>query len=190
MVLAEPRAPVEATDTIGGLAARRLAWEAVHDVLRRRVALDDVLETRRRGAPGARRGPGARHRHRRVPPSRHDPPRSRRAAEQGPGRRAFVRPSRHRGRAAPLPRRARPRRGRPVRAPRPRRASPAARRRHGQRRLAARRARARRHPRLGRSARGRYARLARGALDGGLRTRTGPRGRRRRTPPRRRSTLR
>ena len=45
MVLAEPRAPVEATDTIGGLAARRLAWEAVHDVLRRRVALDDVLET-------------------------------------------------------------------------------------------------------------------------------------------------
>ena len=36
----------------------------------------------------------------------------------------------------------------------------------------------------------RYARLARGALDGGLRTRTGPRDRRRRTPPRRRSTSR
>jgi 16S rRNA (cytosine967-C5)-methyltransferase len=44
MVLAEPPAPAEATDAVGGLAARRLAWEAVHDVLRRRVALDDVLE--------------------------------------------------------------------------------------------------------------------------------------------------
>jgi 16S rRNA (cytosine967-C5)-methyltransferase len=38
-----------APDPAQGLAARRLAWDAVHDVLRRRAALDDVLEA---GAAG------------------------------------------------------------------------------------------------------------------------------------------
>jgi 16S rRNA (cytosine967-C5)-methyltransferase len=44
MDLAAPPASLPATGTSAGLAARRLAWDGVHDVLRRRAALDDVLE--------------------------------------------------------------------------------------------------------------------------------------------------
>jgi 16S rRNA (cytosine967-C5)-methyltransferase len=44
MNLAAPPASLAATETSAGLAARKLAWDAVGDVLRRRAALDDVLE--------------------------------------------------------------------------------------------------------------------------------------------------
>ena len=144
-----------------GLGSRRLAWNAVAEVLKRRVPLDDVLAARRRGArrPRPRRSRGRSRSSPSAASARSAMPSRPRLDRELTDRRLFALLAIGGG-ANPDPRRARPRRGRHRRRARgePTRGC-AMRRASSTRCCAGSRAGARRDPRRGRSLAG-HARLA------------------------------